>query len=289
MKKYFFLVILIGFISCDKIFQEEYEDYIVIDTEQEKADMINGIYANLVKVYNQYYFEALRRSDDINMYWNYSFYKNGSGCGSKTTNVATPKYDNIYYRFYKIIISANSMLLQLSEEKDPGLIGELYMLRAYAYFNLARFFGNPYIVKDIDVNYLLERPSYTEVYEFIEEDMLKAIRFLPDTYSKARIPGETPHKGMAKALLAEIYLAWAGFPVNDKSKYNKAAQLAGEVIQKHEYYGFGLLDDFADLWKAENKHNKENVFGLFFNIADNETRNRISGAYIYYEEYLRNN
>jgi hypothetical protein len=278
MKKYFFLFILLAIISCGKVFHEEEDDYIVINNRQEAIDMLNGIYANLVKVYDNYYFKALGRSDDINIYYKLNFVVPGTSesCRGDRTYDLTPPYDNIYLRFYKIIISANSVIPQISEKNEPELLGELYMLRAYTYFTLARFFGNPYLVKDIDVNYLLERPGYTEVYEFIESDILNALRLLPDTYSKARIPGETPHKGTAKALMAEIYLNWAGYPVNDKSKYIKAAQFAGEVIQKRDYYGFGLLDDFADLWKVKNKHNKENVFGLFYNLNNTETQNLIN-------------
>ena len=122
----------------------------------------------------------------------------------------------------------------------------------------------------------MDRPNYLEVYRFIESDMIKALQLLPETYSNARIPGETPHKGTAKALLAEIYLNWAGYPINDKSKYIKVSQLAGDVIQHEDYYGFGLLDDFADLWNIKNKHNKENVFGLFYDMRNTETQNLIN-------------
>jgi hypothetical protein len=99
--------------------------------------------------------------------------------------------------------------------------------------------------------------------------MLKALELLPETCTDARIPGETPHKGTAKALLAEIYLAMAGYPALDESKYAEAARLSGEVIQQADFYNYALQTDFAALWNENNKHDKENIFGLFFTGSEN--------------------
>jgi starch-binding outer membrane protein, SusD/RagB family len=284
MKKYIFLIILISTVSCNTFFQQEDEEYLVIENKQEIIDLLNGIYSNLVITYNANYFTALCRSDDINLYRIYQF----NNCSMQYGEDFEPIFDNIYSRFYKVILNVNSTIPQLSEAEVPELLGELYMLRAYAYFSLSHFYGNPYLVKNIDVNYILERPTYLEVYEYIEQDMLNALRLLPDTYTKARIPGETPHKGTAKALLAEIYLCWAGYPINDNTKYVKAAQYSGDVIQNEDYYGYGLLDDFAELWKVNNQHNKEYVFGLFYNSDYAQTKNTLNSysAFKYNDGYV---
>ena len=268
MKKIISIILLLLFISCNSLFHEEDNQYMVIDKQQEKVDIVNGLYSLLVKVHNEDYFQALLRSDDVNYYFYYEFIDAGTG---SYTYISTDKTDilkvtgNIYKNLYTLIINANSLLSKLSDTDDAALKGELYFLRAYAYFKLARLFGKPPLVTDPDVNFLIEKPSYTQVYELIEKDMLKALELLPDNYLKARIAGETPHKGVAKALLAEVYLAWAGFPINDQSKYAEAARLSGEVIQQADGYNIGLLDDIADLWRVRYRHNQENLFGLFFN------------------------
>ena len=284
-KKYLilFIVILMG---CENlIFEEEDNSFIIIDSEQEKIDLLNGIYAYLVKVHDADYLRVLSRSDDINVYSNYSFnYPNQTGlvgCGSgggSTDLISLPS--DIYLNLYYGILNANNLIGQLDEELDAGILGESYFLRAYCYLKLARLFGTPPLVTDIEVNYLLEKPSYREVYELIENDLLKALELLPETYTGARIPRETPHKGTAKALLAEVYLSMAGYPVNDASKYEKAAQYAGEVIEQAGYYNFSLLDDMADLWKNNNRHHSENVFGLFYSAESEETSNFFAGNYI---------
>jgi hypothetical protein len=271
--------------SCEGIFHEENNEYLVIDNEQEIVDLLNGVYNRLAEVHNRSYFVALSRADDVNVYQNYSFsYVHEHGGGSCSSSGGSINFASItgeiYLNLYTAIANMNRLIPYLSETADAAILGELYFLRAYCYFKLARIFGTPPLVTDIDVDYFIEKPTYTEVYEFIEADMLKALELLSETYTDARIPEETPHKGMAKALLAEIYLAMAGFPVNDESKYAEAARLASEVIEQAEYYNYGLLDDMANLWRIEHRHNKENIFGLFFNKKGSETQNRISSASI---------
>jgi hypothetical protein len=57
----------------------------------------------------------------------------------------------------------------------------------------------------------------------------------------------------------------AGYPLKDASKYALAAQKAKEVIDNETAYGYTLLPNFADLWKASNNINKETVFGCYYN------------------------
>ena len=284
-KKVVFLAILISF-SCEGLFHENDTQYMIIDNPQETLDVLNGIYSRLTEVYDYNYFKVLSRSDDINPYINYHFAHDGGACTHSGFTIDIPGLTgNIYLNFYKAIITVNHLIQELNELEDGAIFGELYFLRAYCYFQLARFFGTPPIITDTDVNYLVEKPTYEEVYDFIESDMQLALELLPDTYTEARIPGETPHKGTAKALLAEIYLARAGFPVNDESKYAEAAQIAENVIQQAGYYGFGLLTDFSNLWKVDYRHNEECVFGLFFSTENSEVSNRIGGNTINYYSY----
>jgi hypothetical protein len=276
MKRTITILLALMLFSCDSLFHEEDNPYLKIDKQQEKIDLINGIYSRLVRVHDGNYFAVLCRSDDVNDYGNYSFSTSSGGCSAPGRNIDYPTITgDIYVNLYTAIININNLLLVLSERDNKALLGELYFLRAYSYFKLARLFGTPPLIEDITVNYYVEKPSYKDVYGFIEQDMLKALKFLPETYTDARIPGETPHKGTAKALLAEIYLVMAGYPVLDESKYAEAARLSGEVIQQADFYNFALQNDFAALWNENNKHDKENIFGLFFSSGSENNWNKI--------------
>lgn len=278
MNKYTLLIIL-TFFSCESLFHED-NKYIILDTQQEKVDLINGIYSRLAEVHNSEYFSVLCRSDDINLYYGYYYDGCSLNANSKVDSVSINPIsviNNIYLNLYTAIISANSLINRALEKEDALLLGEVYFLRAYCFFKLARLFGTPPLVVDNEVNYLLEKPEYSDLYELIESDMLMALELLPETYTDSRIPGETPHKGTAKSMLAEIYLSMAGFPVNDEAKYVEAARLSGEVIEQADYYNFSLLYDIADLWKEKNRHNTENIFSLFFNTENDNTGNTIGG------------
>ncbi|UCH14245.1 MAG: RagB/SusD family nutrient uptake outer membrane protein [Bacteroidales bacterium] len=278
----YILLLLFIFYSCEGIFHKEDNEYFFLDSEQEKVDLLNGINSSLVKVHNGNYFWMMSRADDVNYYTNYGFSYPGHACSSSSSggNYTYIK-DEIYLNLYKAIANANKLILQLDEDRDAAILGEACFLRAYCYFKLARFFGRPPLVTDIDVNYLLKKPEYVEVYELIESDLLHAIELLPENYLVARIPGESPDQGSAKALLAEVYLSMAGFPVNDSAKYKEAARLAGGVIEQSGFYNYVLLDDFANLWKNSYRHNSENIFGLFFSGENVNTCNLISSTRVW--------
>ncbi len=87
------------------------------------------------------------------------------------------------------------------------------------------------------------------------------------------IPGETPDRGTVSALLAELYLSWAGYPVFDNDKYALAADRAEDVIRNHELYGYAFEEDFGNLWNS-SKQNHEIIFGTYFSKKNGIT-NRI--------------
>lgn len=269
---------------------EEINKYVVIDTEQDKLDLINGIYSRLVRVHNSSYFVLLSRSDDINTYTNYSFYKGDpnfnfpdggyGGCSSSgSLAISDTDVGEAYVNLYAAIVNCNELLAALTLDEDVLLLGEVYFLRAYCYFKLARLFGTPPLVIDTDVNYLLTKPSFAEVYELIEEDLLNSIDLLPANLAVSRIPHESPHVGTAKALLAEVYLAMAGYPIHDNSKYALAAQMAAEVMAQAENYGYELESDLTRITTNSDEYSSEHVFSLFIKNDENDNNSPISATH----------
>lgn len=259
MKMYKYLLILIVILSsCEDIFHEEDNEYIVLDKQQEKIDVIKGINALLSKVHDKHYLQLLIRSDEL-------YEDRTRMIPNKEAYEWTTIIDNLYKNLYTAIISANVAISQCNENTEAHIKGELCFLRAYCYLKLTRFFGTPPLVTTTHVDYTLDKPSYTEIYEFIEADLLKAITLLPKNISDARIPYETPISDAAKALIAEVYLSWAGYPIKDESKYVEAAKFSGEVLQSTNYH---LLEDVGELWKNKSNHHNENIYSLSFKYED---------------------
>jgi starch-binding outer membrane protein, SusD/RagB family len=254
--------------SCEKLMHPEeifigkIENYNMLVTA---AEGVYGILDDIVK--QPYTYDANVKGDDINIYYPLyiSFY------GKKYTGIGflSPYEDYCWIELYRTICSANNVLSQFEpvfnkNEEARKVFGEVYMIRAYCYFRLTRTYGQIPLISDIDINYNVSKASYPDIYNFIESDLRMAMELLPVNNASARIPFVTPHSGTAKAILAEVYLSWAGYPCNDFQKYALAAKEAGEAIDSADYFGFGLLDDFASVWDSAHYYNKESIFSFYY-------------------------
>jgi hypothetical protein len=173
---------------------------------------------------------------------------------------------------YKSIQGCNNIIANYENATgDQAVInqiaGEAFFLRAYNYFWIVRLWGEAPLVLNTHIFtediLSIEKSTEAQIYEQIIADLQMAEGLLAD---KKPQPGRAC-LGTAKACLAEVYLQMAGWPTNDASKYALAASKAKEVIDNEDSYGFGLMDNFADLWpndSVNNDGNKEEVFALNF-------------------------
>ncbi|MFW5821183.1 MAG: RagB/SusD family nutrient uptake outer membrane protein [Bacteroidota bacterium] len=252
-------IILIVAVSCEGFLPEDDNELELIDTPKDCTLAITGAYGKLGEAFH-YHNILTVKSDDINL-----IQANGSCYYNKILEVDAP--EEFYRNIYKAVIMCNRLIYdrenyELSEELN-GFFGEAYFLRAYAYFKLTRIFGRIPLVTDIDVKYGTKRGSFREIYELIIKDLETAVNLLPQDRFTSRIPGVTPHKGTVKVLLAEVYLTMAGYPLMDTEKYHLAAETAREVIENAESYGFGLVEDFADLWAWDSHENSESILRFY--------------------------
>ena len=189
-------------------------------------------------------------------------------------NSSNDRMTNWWSSFYNTIKSCNSLINNYQQadatqvQKDEAA-GQAYFLRAISYFFLTRVWGKIPLITDNNVTYTIQKSDPADVYNLIVSDLQNAIKMLPDDWSgpqKQNGVNVAPTSGTAKALLANVYLTMAGWPLKQTDKYALAAQMAKDVIDNKDKYGFGLLSNFADLWKKENKYNKEAVFACYYNI-----------------------
>lgn len=265
--------------GCDWFFHSEDTYISTLNCYSDYENAISGTYGILAKnMSSKFFFYPNLNGDDMyNGLPHYTlFYKPYASCTGRTY---TENFDSTWIKLYGVITSANNILVQYqklenADENIKGIVGEAYLLRAYCYFRLAKVYGGAPIIDNIDVNYTVTLSSSEEVLEFAECDLLKAEELLSNNRSSSRVAGVTPHKGTAKALLAELYLYWAGYPVNDGSKYALAAQEAKEVIDSAEYYGFKLENDFANLWSKNGMYSNESVFTIYLQEENNLFKSR---------------
>lgn len=283
-----FSIVLIG---CEDLFHEEAISVSKIHNIEDLEIAVHGVYGRLNEAFNSWgskgFYNPNLKGDDI-------------ACGSAVYASENPPGSdsdcnpNLHYcdfqgyhqrhsynwkNLFSIVASANNIISQFNDSikydtPTRNLLGEVHLLRAYCYFRLTRIYGQVPLIYDIDIDYTCQKASYLEIYSSIEQDLTIASNLLPANNSSARIQYVTPHRGVAKALLAELYLNWAGFPILDNTKYKLAASIAEEVIDSSTFFGFSLVDDFAFLWDDAHRYNNESVFTLYF--ADPETSYDIS-------------
>ncbi|MEO0900597.1 MAG: RagB/SusD family nutrient uptake outer membrane protein, partial [Bacteroidota bacterium] len=139
-----------------------------------------------------------------------------------------------YYRsMYRIIFTANVVLENLenaSPENANRFEAEARFLRAYAYFNLVRYYGDVPLVDrtlqpaiDEDVVVAFTRVSESQIYDFIVEDLQFAVASDLDDSSRTRAS-----RAAAQTFLAKVYLTLG-------TNYLEAQRLLEDVINSGNY------------------------------------------------------
>lgn len=176
--------------------------------------------------------------------------------------------DRGWNAYWETIYNANTLIEGLKTSTAPDEVirsadGEARFLRALAYFHLVRTNGNmPIILDGYTPTGAEERATVLANYLHIEEDLIIAESNLPGPEAVKSVGRVSA--GAAKALLADVYLTWAGWPVKDASKNQLAAAKAKEVIDLN-YYSLMPIDQ---LWLLSGQNSNESVFSMQFSEAE---------------------
>lgn len=179
---------------------------------------------------------------------------------------------------YKSILNLNSAIAAMkkgslgagiSQDDYDLLMAQAKFLRAYNYFMLVRMFGAlPLLTEDTGdpTTAKVVRSPIADVYSLIVSDFTEATTKLPAKWPTAQ--QGRPTSGAAKGLLAKTYLTMATAPLNDVSNYQKAADLAKQVIQEGNY---SLVQDISKVFSTETKYGPEMMWSFNSNYADINT------------------
>lgn len=194
----------------------------------------------------------------------------------------------IYKSCYKAIINANNVIENADKCKGDAavikqILGEAYFVRAYSYFWLGRMHKSlplmlSAVYKESDKN--MEMTGTEGIFAQIESDLTNSIERLGDERRNGD-PGR-PNVGTARALLAEVYLFEAGWPLKKEGYYAKAAEQAKLVLDNRAKYGFDFEDSYDVLFThsesaPNNGITKENVFTMCTKSGDNWMYGTASG------------
>lgn len=167
---------------------------------------------------------------------------------------------NQYRQDYLIIARANQVLSQIDgvefdAQKKANIKGQAQFLRAYAYFELIRYFEQvPLHLEPVPNRQEAALPLATrdEIFNQIIKDAQEAIQLLP---LKSVQEAGRATSGAARTLLANVYI--------NQKKWAEAETLLKEVVNSNEY---ALMPTYAEAFpgNASNKNNIESVFEVQF-------------------------
>lgn len=214
-------LLFLTLVSCNKFLEltpeSDWKDESFYATKEQANLALSGIYSQLAKedLYGYKFNVTLEAGTD-------ETYTNDPGT---TWNAAKYQYtsssDEIkdaWLRFYTCIQLVNQFEKNLktelfTEQEYNNLLAKARFIRAFAYFNLANWFG-PVPLRLVpsssqEDNYFPPSPVF-DVYKQVEKDFLFAAEYLNHAKDAGYIPGE-PNKMAAHGLLARLYLKMGGY------------------------------------------------------------------------------
>ncbi|WP_206680741.1 RagB/SusD family nutrient uptake outer membrane protein [Hymenobacter polaris] len=185
---------------------------------------------------------------------------------NQSIDPANPYFSSVWNNAYNGIGAANLVLarvpdVSMDDATKKALLGQAYFIRAFLYYHLVRLYGDvPLLTTPIDgssPDLYPSRAPQADVYNLIIADLQAAEQSgLPAVDRTGRIS-----QGAVKALLASVYLTTAGYPLQIKANYQKAADKAAELIDANQY---PLFTNYASLHNTTDKNQGELILQAQF-------------------------
>ncbi|HEY0611933.1 MAG TPA: RagB/SusD family nutrient uptake outer membrane protein, partial [Chitinophaga sp.] len=178
-----------------------------------------------------------------------------------TMDANTSTLNDIWSGYYQAIARSNKAVQVLGsaaidETTRAHLQGEARFLRAYLYFNLVRLFGGvPLVDKVLTPDEAMSdqyqtRASKDAVYQFITADLEYALANLPVKGDAGSQAGRAT-KGAAAGMLAKVSLY--------RQNWQRAYSLTDSIITG-KVGSYGLLNNYADIWRETGENGIESLF-----------------------------
>lgn len=271
MKKYIIAAGLLTFIStgCQENFltvvpETSLSSATFFKTEADFRQAVNAAYAPLRTIFNDRAWKLGEMHSDNTHYARNRLF----GAVDNTQNLADfcipvsnglTTNDNVLQQWrqdYVIISRTNEILSRIDEvdfdaDAKANIKGQALFLRAFAYYELARYFGKaPLHLEPVTTRAGSSKPLSTqaELFKQIESDLKTAIQLLP--LKSAQQAGRVT-SGAANMLLADLYMF--------QKNWGGAETLLRTIVTSGQY---SLMQNYDNAFSqtGSNKNNGESVF-----------------------------
>jgi hypothetical protein len=237
----------------------------VYKTDNDFQNATNGVYAVFQTEYANFWQYGDVRGDDTKsgLVSNLPVSDMDKFILNNDADILIQTWRNYYKAIYRanIVLDRIGKLTTATVANKDRYTGEAKFLRALAYFNLVRIFGDVPLVTTpltVEETYKVPREKVNTIYDkLIVADLQDAETKLPKSYTGADIGRAT--MGAAKSLLGKVYLTRHDFPK------------AEAKLQEVTTLGYSLLPNYKDLFDyTRNEHHGEYVFDIEYEEGINE-------------------
>ncbi|HZG25523.1 MAG TPA: RagB/SusD family nutrient uptake outer membrane protein [Chitinophagaceae bacterium] len=257
-----FLALSLLTVSCKKEFIERAPiSTVSVDavykTDKDFQDAVAGVYAVLRNQYQDFWiFGDLRADDSWHALGNDAFLVS---VNTFSMNSGANLMINSWRNYYSLVNRANEVLSRIETADAASMpnknrhVGEAKFLRALAYFDLVRIWGDvPLVTAPISINegYARKREKVETIYkDLIIPDLLDAESKLPVNYTGLDVGRAT--KGAARSILGRVYLTVKDF-VKAEAKLQEVTKMS-----------YALLPNYNDLFNyTRDEHHSEYIFDI---------------------------
>lgn len=182
-------------------------------------------------------------------------------------NIAAPNtwfFSQLWQAFYQGVARCNNAIANInamdssiiSAQKAKELVAEVKFIRGLLYDNLVDMFNEvPLVVEPQAYNDMPAKATRTDVFNFIQTDLLGCVNDLPVNRDASEFGRAT--QGAVYTLLARVNL----FNIKYGGTYLKAAEYAKKVMDMGIY---SLFPNYEKLFKPENEMCNEIIFPVTF-------------------------
>lgn len=174
---------------------------------------------------------------------------------------SNPLLQGSWTALYKSIARCNLLLgrapgVKMNETVKARYIAEVKVIRALAYFNAVRIWGDfPLVTKEVESvaeSFTYARSSADSIYAQIIADLKDAEGALPASYATADLGRVTAEA--AKGLLAKVYLT--------RKQYDLAGAKLQEFVSLYDGSYCKLLPNYSDIFLTTNEMNAEIIMAV---------------------------
>lgn len=274
-------VLLLTATSCEDMLEKAPVDKLSSDgfyqTSAQATQGVLGIYADLRYLSDYEYLHMSEvRSDNAWVNPTPNGQRDYSDIGAFRAGSENVLIEGTWNQWYKVIYDANVAIKKISAatydnaDVQAQLLNEARFLRGWAYFELARLFGNiPMVTEPMApsaVNNIPQSDAKTVINEIVIPDLEAALNLpdkgkILDAVGKAVPEQGRADKTAAAAMLARVYMTLAGFPFNDASAMAKAKSYLSQVLTKKANYWAPTIDEWRKQWTPDYA-NKYSIFAI---------------------------